>query len=199
MKVNLIFIRHGETKGNLGKRYIGKTDESLCEEGRQRILKLADGGKYPLTDFVFLSPMKRCRETCQIIYPSCKMCVIEEFREIDFGLFENRSYKELEDDINYINWIKSNGELPFPDGEPRESFIDRCYTGFLKACDEINRSFRKKIPVVAFVIHGGTIMAIMSKICGKSYFDWQVKNGCGYVVEAVLKDGTIEVDKVEKL
>ena len=34
------------------------------------------------------------------------------------------------------------------------------------------------------VVHGGTIMAILSKwaMPHQDYFYWQVKNGCGYLV-----------------
>ncbi len=183
VKAKLVFIRHGETKGNLEKRYIGKTDESLCEEGRQRILKLVDEGRYPQPDFVFVSPMKRCLETCQIIYPSWGAKEIEEFREIDFGLFENKNFRELEGDINYNKWIESNGKLPFPGGESRECFMDRCFTGFLKACDEMESCTKKEFPTAAFVVHGGTIMSIMNRLFGKTYFDWQVENGSGFIVE----------------
>lgn len=36
----------------------------------------------------------------------------------------------------------------------------------------------------AMVVHGGTIMAILSKwaMPHQDYFYWQVKNGCGYLV-----------------
>lgn len=38
--MKIIFIRHGKTKGNLEKRYIGKTDESLCEIGIKELKKI---------------------------------------------------------------------------------------------------------------------------------------------------------------
>ena len=36
--MKLIFIRHGKTAGNLERRYIGRTDEPLCDEGIAEIL-----------------------------------------------------------------------------------------------------------------------------------------------------------------
>ena len=36
--MKIILVRHGETLGNLGKKYIGKTDETLCETGIKKIL-----------------------------------------------------------------------------------------------------------------------------------------------------------------
>ena len=34
MPLNILFIRHGQTQGNLERRYIGSTDQSLCIKGR---------------------------------------------------------------------------------------------------------------------------------------------------------------------
>ena len=42
MKIYL--IRHGETKGNLKKKYIGRTDEKLCSEGRIKLENKKDKG-----------------------------------------------------------------------------------------------------------------------------------------------------------
>mgnify|MGYP000581579371 CR=1 FL=1 len=33
MKLEVLLLRHGQTQGNLEKRYIGKTDEPLSEKG----------------------------------------------------------------------------------------------------------------------------------------------------------------------
>lgn len=35
--MKIIFIRHGQTKGNEEKRYIGRTDESLSQKGIEEI------------------------------------------------------------------------------------------------------------------------------------------------------------------
>lgn len=39
MCVPVFFIRHGRTAGNLEHRYVGATDEPLCEEGVQELLR----------------------------------------------------------------------------------------------------------------------------------------------------------------
>ena len=62
---HIFLIRHGATPGNLEGRYIGRTDESLSETGRDEILQ----HEYPSVDIVFSSPMRRCRETASLIYP----------------------------------------------------------------------------------------------------------------------------------
>ena len=55
-------IRHGMTEGNRYQRYIGKTDELLCEEGKEKLKEFF----YPEPEAVFVSPLVRCRETAEI-------------------------------------------------------------------------------------------------------------------------------------
>lgn len=171
-----ILIRHGQTQGNIERRYIGcRTDEPLCAEGIDQLKKK----EYPAVRRVFVSPMRRCIETAAIIYPGIPVEAIEDFRECDFGEFENKNYAELNGRADYQAWIDSNGEMPFPGGESRAEFATRCVHAF----DEL---VKRDLPEdSAIIAHGGTIMAIMEQYakpkCG--YYDFQVKNGDGYILE----------------
>ena len=104
-------IRHGMTEGNKYGRYIGKTDQPLCEEGKTDLLTLS----YPVPQAVFVSPLKRCRETAQIFFPESDLRIIDELAECDFGDFENKNYKELTGNADYQAWVDSNCMLPIPD------------------------------------------------------------------------------------
>ena len=95
--MKIIFIRHGQTKGNEEKRYIGRTDESLSQKGIEEIKNRL----YPGVDTVLVSPMKRCVETAKIIYPDSKYIICNDFRECDFGIFEGKNYDELKNDSDY--------------------------------------------------------------------------------------------------
>ena len=176
MKIYL--IRHGKTKGNLEERYIGRTDEPLCEAGRENLKKY----QYPQVEMVFTSPMKRCMQTAETIYPGQQYQCIEELRESDFGAFEGHTYKELSGDVRYQAWIDSGGTLPFPGGESREGFKYRSLTGFQKA---VTQCIRKNVDTAALVIHGGTIMNIMEEYADRhrTFYEWHVKNGGGYLAE----------------
>lgn len=183
-EINAIFtfIRHGATAGNLEKRYIGKkTDESLCEIGSAKIAENAAKGKYPRADFVFSSPMKRCLETCALIYGSeknleKKPIIIEDFCETDFGDFEGKNFSELKDNPEYKKWLESGGELPFPNGEGRAEATARALKGFSKMLEILGENLEKAVRVSA-VVHGGTVMAVLSNLTGKNYYDFQIENG----------------------
>ena len=169
--MELYFIRHGRTPGNKEKRYIGRTDESILPESAVELRERAAGGKYGHPEVLFVSPMKRCIETADIIYPGMEMHVIRDFRECDFGSFEGKNYKELCGNPDYQKWIDSGGTMPFPEGESMEEMAKRVMKGFYEAMDAANGRD------AAFVVHGGTIMAVMSRIDGGDFYDYQVDNG----------------------
>lgn len=172
--MRIIFIRHGMTAGNAEKRYIGRTDEPLSEKGAENIARK----KYPPGDIVVTSPMRRCIETARIIYPGCEPLICDELRECDFGDFEGKNYSELNGNAAYQQWIDSGGEGCFPNGEAPADFRKRCTEGFLRTV----RDFGEK-DVIAYVVHGGTIMSVLSELAEPkgSYYDFHRENGCGYV------------------
>ena len=89
MKIYL--IRHGMTAGNREKRYVGcHTDEDLCEEGIAQI----QSNEYPRVDRLYVSPLKRCITTAELIYPHMPMVTNVKLEEMDFGDFEYKNYHE---------------------------------------------------------------------------------------------------------
>lgn len=176
-----ILIRHGQTQGNLEHRYVGgRTDEPLCGAGRAALGRRA----YPPAARVFVSPMKRCLQTAAILYPDAVPEQVDGLRECDFGTFENKAYAELNGRADYQAWVDSGGEMPFPGGESRASFAARCVQAF----EALRRAPQEDC---ALIVHGGTVMAIMEAFAVPrgSYFDFQVKNGEGYVL---FDDGRYE-------
>ncbi|MBP3505451.1 MAG: histidine phosphatase family protein [Lachnospiraceae bacterium] len=179
-QIKLVLVRHGATPSNKEHRYLGRTDESLSTEGEQALQ--AARNIYPSIDYLFTSPMKRCIQTARILYPNQEILVIPEWIEMDFGDFEGKNYVELKENEYYQKWIDSNGTLPFPNGESREVFIERCKQGFYKMLLQLKSQHQMNSTMtVGLVIHGGTIMSLLSTFCGGEYFDYQVANGHGYI------------------
>lgn len=174
--MRLYLIRHGMTFGNTLGRYIGTTDEPLTEDGRAALEQLS----YPGTELLFASPLLRCRETAEILFPEMEPEIVKGFAECDFGAFENKNYKELDGNGDYQRWIDSNGTLPFPGGESPEAFRKRCVEAFDAVMDICRK---KKAGSAACVVHGGTIMSILAEyaVPGEEFYHWQVRNGEGYV------------------
>lgn len=194
--MELILIRHFQTPGNRLRQYIGSTDEDLdMDEVKKR------GSVYPNVDVLISSPMKRCIQTAAILYPEIKPILCEDLRECDFGLFEGKSYEELKDLKTYQCWLESGGVEPFPEGESRVDFQARCIRCMKMLVDEwINQGNKR----VAVVVHGGTIMSVLSAFDRekRGFYEWQIKNGEGYQVqikEQKWKQGRQYFEEIEKL
>ena len=174
-EADMALIRHGMTPGNEEQRYIGRTDEPLSQKGREQLLTLQKKGVYPAAACVAASPLERCRQTAELLYPGQAPCVFDQFREMDFGAFEGHNYEELKADVRYQAWIDSNGTLPFPQGESREQFQRRCVEGCCELLKEVWT--REKLPAsFALIVHGGTIMALLDAFAEGSYYDYQCAN-----------------------
>ena len=179
----IILIRHGKTFGNTLGRYIGITDEELCPEGREELAALRERGQYRSIrpDLVYVSPLRRCRQTAELLFPGVPQEICRDLRECDFGEFENKDYKELSGNPAYQAWVDSGGTLPFPGGESREAFQERCRVEFARVLRALKRQAGSN---AVFVVHGGTIMSILSAYAPQGaadpFYRWQVKNGEGW-------------------
>ena len=122
---------------------------------------------------------------------------------MDFGAFEGKNYLQLQGDKEYQAWIDSNGTLPFPDGESREEFVERCKIGFyhmLHKLRELENKKRNNDLRIVIIVHGGTIMSLLSSFYGGEYFDYQVPNGRGYICKLEeVQDENIRLVDIEKL
>ncbi|MBO5055360.1 MAG: histidine phosphatase family protein [Lachnospiraceae bacterium] len=204
MKVYL--IRHGKTRGNQEHRYVGATDEDLLPEAekalglRKQEIKEKAGEGFLQAETVYVSPLKRCRQTASVLFPDKEQVVAEGLRECDFGEYEYKNYQELCGYPAYQEFIDSNGESGFPGGETLKTFQDRCVMTF----DEI---VGKKLQEedsgqsIVLVVHGGTIMAILDKYARphKSYYEWQSENGACFEAVVVQEEEGFYLGDVRKV
>ena len=193
--MRIYLIRHGLTAGNLEKRYIGRTDEPICGEGRAQLAE----GAFPACELLICSPMLRCLQTAELLFPRQKPIICDGLRECDFGDFEGKNYRELSDDPRYQAWIDSGGTMRFPGGESPDEFRERCCRGFAEMIREHGGA-----ESAAFVVHGGTIMSVLDRYARphRDYFDWQCGNGGGYccVLDGEkLVSGSLLLTDTEKL
>ena len=156
-QVEIVLIRHGKTEGNKEKRYIGRTDQPLSEEGIAGIKE--NLGRYPSVEKVYASPMKRTRQTAELIYPGQASELVDGLREMDMGVFEGKNHAEL----------KNRLILYFMGGDPRkdQAYRGRVHEGFWKTyhgcfSHRYLAICRQGIKRSAVVAHGGTIMSIVS-------------------------------------
>lgn len=182
-------IRHGATPSNKEKRYIGRTDEDLDEEACSTLMIMQNSA--PECELVASSPLRRATHTAELLFPHRKVICIPELTETDFGLFEGKTFQELNGNPVYQAFVDSNGETAFPEGESKAEASLRSVSGFRKVLNEIYAQGCKQAAIVA---HGGTIMAIMSELTSEDYYDFHVSNLEGYEVTLKWKDkGNVSV------
>ncbi|MBQ7158592.1 MAG: bifunctional adenosylcobinamide kinase/adenosylcobinamide-phosphate guanylyltransferase [Treponema sp.] len=200
----LMVFRHGATQANLEKRYAGgATDLDLCAAGKEQVLRTKDYlASYAASlspalreqvlspKKVYVSPMKRALQTAKTLYPEAEVRVVDSFREMDFGLFENRTADELfaDDETRalYQAFVDSNAQMKCPPseksaGESIAQFIERTARAFTQIVSE------DEADSIVVVAHGGTQMALFSQFSARplerqsdevsSYYGWQTVCG----------------------
>lgn len=171
--MNVTLIRHGRTEANEKSLYCGSTDLPLSQGGRKELTGL----RYEAPNARFAtSGMKRTEETMTLLFGEQPHEVIAGFREVDFGMFEMRSYEELKEDPAYQAWLAGDNEKNVPPGG--ESGVDM-KARVLAAWKKLEETEENWV----IVTHGGVIAVILEFLFpqeGKTRYQWQPKNGHGY-------------------
>lgn len=155
----IYLIRHGITQGNLDGKYIGQTDLPLCAEGADTIRSLTDMEVYPSVQKVYSSPLTRCLETADIIYPDRQLMIVDELSEMDFGDFENKKQSDIAQLPEYVQWIKGGVDACPPNGEKFGDFTLRCISGLDVVFSDM---MAKDVTRAAVVTHGGVITNLLA-------------------------------------
>ena len=170
--VRLVLIRHGATEGNRFRRYIGRTDEPLSEAGIAQLRKIRKN--CPQIDRLYVSPMKRTRETAKLLYPDMCYTTVNDFRETDFGIFEGKTAAELSGNAEYQKWLDSFCTDAVSGGESIRDFKRRSVEAFRSVM-----AGETGPDTIGFVVHGGTIMAILEALAlpHRDFYDYHIGNG----------------------
>ncbi|HBM74815.1 MAG TPA: alpha-ribazole phosphatase [Clostridiaceae bacterium] len=156
IQVDIVMVRHGMTECNIKGIYAGKTDFPLSSEGIGEIYALKEKLKDEDFDKVYVSPLKRALQTAQIL--GFKGEVDERISEVDFGLFEGLTYKEIEKKYpkDCGKWKNDCIDFKFPEGES----LSDVYKRTCEFIDDIPKAYKK----VLVITHGGVIKCALCSI-----------------------------------
>ena len=194
--MELILIRHGTTQGNLEKRFIGTLDVPLAPQGEELARQV--GPTLPRVEHIYRSPLLRCRQTAELLWPGVAMTVIDELRETDFGPFEGKNHQELKDDPLYQAWIGQGDRLNFaamPVGETAQQVVERVSAALAELVKDAAAHGYERVGVVS---HGGALMGLLSKYGRpeREYYDWMCPNCGGF--RMALDPDTLELTVLEE-
>lgn len=197
--IDIFLIRHGKTLANEKRLYCGKTDLELSDNGKQELINLRKNINYPDCDAYFTSGAKRANETFKLLYEDRQYSEIKGFFEYDFGDFEMKSYEDLKEDEDYINWIiDESGDVSCPNGESKNKYKKRIKDEFIKFVNYLKDNGINSVLVVS---HGGTIGTILEEFYdnSKNFYSWQPSFGEGYKLSVEFLEDKFEIKKVMEL
>ncbi len=178
--MRVYLLRPGATAYNEERRYLGRSDLPLSPGGRAALTR-ADFS--PRT--VYVSPLRRAAETAELLFPEAGLHPISDLREMDFGLFEGKTYREMADWPAYRAWVEGGCLDAVPGGESKADFCHRTCAAFALLVD---RALEAEEDYLVVVAHGGTQMAALERFVlpRGDYFSWQSPCGCGFALDAAL-------------
>ncbi len=185
--IELVIMRHGTTTANERRAYAGSSDVPLTEQGEREAV---EAGVCDQVSIVYVSPLSRAKRTAELCFPRAEQIVVDDLREMDFGVFEGRSADDMEDDEEYRAWIEGMCEGRCPGGERRSELTERV----ARAVDYVVRdAMRRGLSHAVIVGHGGTVMAAMDAFTNsdRGYFEWHVGNCAGYRAIARIVEGSL--------
>ncbi len=181
---NIHFIRHGACDETRKGVYIGTKDVPLGKDGIKELKKLDREFDYPGAPVIFTSPLKRCLQTCEIIYPALKPIVIEDLRECSFGEWEGRTADSLSGNEDFKKWLAGDTSVKPPKGESGADFTRRICRVFQDIVDGLIKTGTTNCVIVT---HGGVIMTLLSVygLPQAKPFDWAMDDGCGFSMRVI--------------
>ena len=173
------FIRHGAIDETLSGKYIGTTDVPLSDKGKMDLKKLDYEYRYPGTQVVFTSPLKRCTETCRILYPEQNPLSIANLSECNFGEWEGKTAEELKSNPDFEKWLAGDNSVKPPRGESNADFTRRICRMFESIVEGLMKTGTTESVIVT---HGGVIMTLLAVygLPQAKPFEWTMDNGFGY-------------------
>ena len=165
MSCRLIFVRHGQSMGNLNGTFLGWTDLPLSPLGSEQAKKTAEYLSSYKIDKIYSSDLLRAYGTGLVLSEKINVEVIKEkrFREIFVGLWENRRFSDLEIEFpnTYGVWKSDIGLSYADEGESVAEMQKRV----LEAVLEIAKSNDGK--TIAIFTHATVIRALFCYAEGK--------------------------------
>lgn len=180
----IYLIRHGETDWNTKRLLQGATDIPLNQNGIEVAELTAEGLRDVEFDLIFTSPLKRARETAEIIRGERKIPIIpdERLREICFGPYEGLCCQKEGwniPDPDFEKFFTSPGEyVPPKGGESIRQLCERT-TQFLQELVH-QKDYQDKTILLSG--HGAVVKGLLSSITItdlKDFWNGGVHKNCG--------------------
>ena len=185
--MKILVTRHGQTGWNVEKRIQGRTDIELNNKGIEQAYQTKENLKNEKIDLIICSPLKRAKQTADIINIDRNIPIIYDERLIEICYGENEG--RLHNDFDYDGFWNIINTHEYKDAENVNRFIKRVHD-FL---EDIKKYKQENILIVT---HNGVCRAINIYFNGipedKNIINLGIKN-CEVVNYKIPKDNKFVV------
>jgi broad specificity phosphatase PhoE len=162
----IILARHGETDWNRERRWLGLTDLSLNERGREQARALAERVEAVPFSAVYASDLRRAYETALVVAERKGLAVtpMRELREVDVGSWTGLSQEEVKERFpDAYTHVRARTGRGWEGGET--------YAEMGRRVLEAMRSIAREYPgdAVLVVTHSGPIRTVRAHAIGLDF------------------------------
>lgn len=192
--LDITLLRHSLTKENEQAKYIGWTDSPLSEKGRSLVLQRKKAyiktGQFEGNELLVTSDLKRAKETADLLFHS-NYLIEAGFKEMNFGIFEGKTYAELKENSAYQTWLKALHTYEIPKGESSQEVKARVLASFEKL---LNKMTSKNLSKAVLITHGGVIRHLVQTYSNEAIDFFEIKTPFvgGYRLKFIRKGGVYQ-------
>lgn len=195
--MKIIMVRHGETIANNEKRYLGLKNSPYTEKGKSQVEEIVTKlSKYRNIKEIYCSQLPRTLSIADKIATRLdkKVIITTDICELDFGIFDGKTYKEIEKDHpkEWAAWVLDQLNYKIPKGESMKDLYDRVS----RFIDELIE--KKSEGQYLLITHGGIIQTIITYLLDLDIKDrWHFKIPPGAIVEIDYRENYGVLTKLE--
>lgn len=161
----LLLARHGQSVSNAERRFQGVQDVALSEAGIRQAQALAGAALRHSPAAVYSSPLRRARDTAEIVAEGLGVPVVcmHDLRELSLGEWEGRTVDEVRalPGDPYARWVRDPLACAPPGAEPLGDVQRRAVHAF----ERIGAAHPDGEDILV-VCHGGIISAYLAHCLG---------------------------------
>ena len=159
--MKLYIMRHGESYSNIGGKMVSSQDTELTPRGIAQTQAAKDYINLNF-DYVFSSPLKRAKQTADIMAGDTTVKIYDDLREMEVGLLEGMPFSEIEEKFPNADSGKGLATIQFPEGESFDCILARCKRFILEAMSDIKADAN-----VLVVCHGITKRVLVNTLLNR--------------------------------
>ena len=154
----VLLVRHGRTRHNAERRFVGRLDVPLDETGQEQAKRWAEAYADLAVQGIFSSPLLRAKQTASALGEPTP---VQGLQELDQGIFEGRLAAEVmaEQPEFFAQWRRDPSSLRIPEGETLAECQTRCFSALTQLAQDTGPG--RPIVVVA---HQLVLASILLKI-----------------------------------